>query len=325
MVVVIDGCEGGEVNCERISPRFKRLVAALLAVPMAAVVLTSSPVSAGPASASTSPEGDVFAPSTVEGKGEVVQAARTSTGNVEIERPDFAITPCPEMTDSIVRLYSAYFLRAPDEGGFNFWLDEYSLGNWSLPRMSAHFSQSAEFVETYGDLTDEQFIDLIYNNIFGRDADQGGRDYWLGRMETEGLDRGTVMLFFSESPEYVEQSFTFTPLAGEFNWYPEGAEWYCGFDYLDAALPEARTWVDIAFYNSSARPNTVTANLLVDGEWVFWDQATINTGEWFIFFGEEISDPGITGVELVGSNDFIWTLVYSPSPTPPVRAGWVAI
>lgn len=45
--------------------------------------------------------------------GERSPAARTTEAS-NIARPDFAITPCPEITDSIVRLYSAYFLRAPD-------------------------------------------------------------------------------------------------------------------------------------------------------------------------------------------------------------------
>ena len=289
---------------------------------MAGVTLTAAPVGATAVESPTA--GTIAVPSGDPAKGEGRQSARTTSGNVAIELPAFAVTPCPELTDSVVRLYSAYFLRAPDEGGFDFWLSEYSAGNWSLPRMSAHFSESQEFVDTYGGITDAEFIDLIYNNIFGRAADAGGRDYWLGRMADEGLDRGTVMLFFSESPEYIELSGTFTPFAGEFNWYPEGTEWFCGFDALQAGLPETSTFVDIAFYNT-ARSNTVTANLLIDGEWQQWSQATLEQSEWLIFFGQEFNSSRITGLELVGTDTFIWTLVYAPSPTPPVRSGWTAL
>jgi len=312
------------VKTERTTPRFKRLVAALVAVPLAAVVLTTAPVGAAPAAdGADAVDGAELVPANAGARSAAGQVARTTTGNAEIDLPEFTITPCPEITDSIVRLYSAYFLRAPDEGGFDFWLDVSSNGTWSLPRMSAHFSQSAEFLDTYGSISDSDFINLIYINVLGRAADQGGLDFWLGRMATEGLDRGTVMLFFSESPEYIDLTLTSTPLAGEFNWYPEGTRWSCGFDNMDVTLPSEATWVDVAIYNDNARPNAVTANLLIDGQWQVWDQATIEQGEWFIFLGVEFDNSRVTGIELLGSEGFIWTVVYSPTITPPVRAGWV--
>ncbi len=142
---------------------------------------------------------------------------------------------CPQLSDSVVRLYSAYFLRAPDAGGLAFWLSEYSEGRRSLAPISQHFSESTEFIQLYGSLTNRQFIDLIYQNILGRAGEQTGVDFWTGRLDQGIQTRGEVMLSFSESREYVAISNTALPLAGYFQWYPEGTTWYCGTD--DRAIP----------------------------------------------------------------------------------------
>lgn len=285
---------------------------------MAAVVLTASPVSAEAASGTDL----VTDGRTIEG--ERAQPARTTTAAV-VERPVFADTACPWLTDSVVRLYSAYFLRAPDEGGFLFWLDEYSSGNWSLPEMSTFFSESQEFLDMYGGVTDAEFIDLIYRNIFGRQADEAGRDYWLGRMVNEGLGRGGVMLFFSESPEYIEQSGSFQPLAGEFNWYPEGTEWFCGFGDLEAAFSRPMTYVDLVIYNYSSRPVTLSINEQQNGVWDPSGSVSLDGDHFLYFFGLEWDLAVSTGVQVTGTDDFIWMLVYSPVPTPQERSGWVPI
>lgn len=311
---------GGTVS-GRVRGTTVRGAASLAAIVTSLVLLGSVLVGVAPAGAANVSTGEGAVADETGAKGGTASGLRTANA---IELPDFAITPCPELSDSIVRLYSAYFLRAPDQGGFDFWFNEYANGTWSMPRMSLFFSQSPEFERLYGSLTDAEFIDLIYVNIFGRAADAGGRDYWLGRMANEGLDRGTVMLFFSESPEYIELTQTFTPLAGHFNWYPEGTVWYCGFDNIDAALPAGTTYVDVAFYNDSGSPIVATANLLVDGVWQTWDQATLDPGDWFLFFGQEL-DGGITGLEMVASGPFIYTMAFSPTPLPTTRVGWELI
>ena len=48
------------------------------------------------------------------------------------------------MTDSVYRLYAAYFLRLPDEGGFDFWVRASSRGDDNLTTMSDFFAASPE-------------------------------------------------------------------------------------------------------------------------------------------------------------------------------------
>ncbi len=115
------------------------------------------------------------------------------------------------------RLYSAYFLRDPDLAGLRFWIDRLE-GGGSLQDVSQFFAESPEFEDRYGELTDAEFIELVYQNVLDRSPDATGRAFWLAQLRSGAIDRGGVMIGFSESPEYVEQTETTPPVpARSFN------------------------------------------------------------------------------------------------------------
>ena len=103
----------------------------------------------------------------------------------------------------VVRLYTAYFKRLPDYPGLMYWFNAmYPLAGpgSNLAQVSEIFSQSKEFVNTYGTLNNEGFITLAYRNVLGRAPDAAGQAAWLDRM-ANGMSRGEVMIGFSESLE----------------------------------------------------------------------------------------------------------------------------
>ncbi|MEM9656324.1 MAG: DUF4214 domain-containing protein [Actinomycetota bacterium] len=106
----------------------------------------------------------------------------------------------------INRLYQAYFLRLPDESGWQYWLDQRAALT-PLADVSSAFAGSTEFQELYGSLTNEAFVDLVYANVLNRLADVEGRAYWVGQLDA-GVDRGAVMIGFAESAEYVDRTGT---------------------------------------------------------------------------------------------------------------------
>ncbi len=101
----------------------------------------------------------------------------------------------------LARSYSAYFLRDPDQSGMSFWFPRVNAG-WTIPRVSTFFAQSPEFINRYGALDNGGFVDLIYQNVLGRPADEGGRTYWVGQLDRGVKTRGDVMVGYSESNEY---------------------------------------------------------------------------------------------------------------------------
>ncbi|MEC3860463.1 DUF4214 domain-containing protein [Mesobacterium sp. TK19101] len=101
----------------------------------------------------------------------------------------------------VFRLYQATLDRAPDSGGFYSWVDGIDDGRVTLQQATAAFVNSPEFVNTYGTLDNGSFVDLLYMNVLGREADPGGRDGWVSSLEG-GTARGNVVLGFSESAEF---------------------------------------------------------------------------------------------------------------------------
>ncbi len=149
----------------------------------------------------------------------LIALSLTAITLVAVPAPASAVadpTACPGITDSIDRLYSAYFLRAPESDGFAYWVDEWATGRRDLPGISSHFEASTEFDELYGDLTDQGFVELLYQNVLGRAGDSEGVGYWTTRLQTD--TRGTIMLLFAESPEFVQTTGTQPPLAGYYSW-----------------------------------------------------------------------------------------------------------
>lgn len=102
----------------------------------------------------------------------------------------------------VLRLYWTFFDRRPDAGGALYWLDQYERCQ-SIQRIAQFFNASPEFVETYGDLDDESFVDLVYRNTLDRTPDDGGAAYWIDRLRTD-ITRSELMVHFSFSDEFVE-------------------------------------------------------------------------------------------------------------------------
>ncbi len=110
---------------------------------------------------------------------------------------------------SLFRLYCSYFLRNPDPDGFGYWYQTFSSGAVGLNEISNLFATSKEFGLTYGSLSNEAFINLVYRNVMERQAEPEGFRYWLGKIEQGVLTRGEVMFYFSQSEEFQIKTGTF--------------------------------------------------------------------------------------------------------------------
>ena len=113
---------------------------------------------------------------------------------------EFSITVAP-----VVRLYFAAFLRIPDYAGLTNWVNAYRAG-MPLAAIAQAFATSAEFLLTYGNLNNTQYVTLLYNNVLGRAPDAAGLANWVNALNNGTLTRGQVLLGFSESAEYIQTS-----------------------------------------------------------------------------------------------------------------------
>ncbi len=101
----------------------------------------------------------------------------------------------------IARLYDATFDRLPDVGGLNTWT-LYLKGGMSLTEIAGHFAASGEFRDTYGSLTNQQFVEQMYRACLNREGEASGVAGWTGALNG-GMSRAEVLLAFSESSEHV--------------------------------------------------------------------------------------------------------------------------
>jgi hypothetical protein len=100
-------------------------------------------------------------------------------------------------------LYLAFFGRAPDREGLEYWQEVILEDGLDLVEISQYFAQSVEFQTLYpADGTNRDFVRSIYNNAFARDPDDGGWDFWTSKLDAldpsdlaaRGAFVGTVIL-----------------------------------------------------------------------------------------------------------------------------------
>lgn len=99
----------------------------------------------------------------------------------------------------VVRLYKAALDRAPDPEGLNFWASNIAAGV-PIRTLAGQIAGSAEFQTRYNAGDNTGFVQQLYRNALGREADAPGINFWLTALAS-GSTRGDVLVQFSESAE----------------------------------------------------------------------------------------------------------------------------
>lgn len=102
---------------------------------------------------------------------------------------------------SVYRLYHAALNRSPDVPGHRDWTNSLLQGEHSLESVAEAFVNSGEFQRNYGDVTDETFVTLLFNNVLGRTPAESGLQNWTDFL-AGGATRAEVVVGFSESKEF---------------------------------------------------------------------------------------------------------------------------
>ena len=125
---------------------------------------------------------------------------------VSVERLQFSDVTLAFDVDGVAgqayRIYQAGLNRQPDSIGLGYWIKELDSGR-SLESVAKSFIDSAEFRRLYGaNPSDAEFVELVYNNVLGRDSDAAGFRYWTNEL-ADGLTRARLLASFSESAENI--------------------------------------------------------------------------------------------------------------------------
>jgi len=115
-----------------------------------------------------------------------------------------------EISDSIVRIYCGLLGRQADALDIEYWARRYWNG-LPLSSIAEAFTTSSEFVDRHGDPTDEALVTILYQSVLGREPGPGGVEPFVQMLRSGELTRGSLVVAFTESPEFVAMTGTVTP------------------------------------------------------------------------------------------------------------------
>ncbi|MCL4385349.1 MAG: DUF4214 domain-containing protein [Cyanobacteria bacterium] len=95
-------------------------------------------------------------------------------------------------------LYINLYNREPSSSEINGWISKLENKTKFFDGMVRDFFASKEFKDR--NLTNEQFIDVLYKAVLNRNGDPGGKLYWLSQLT--GLGRDGVLYYFLVSSEF---------------------------------------------------------------------------------------------------------------------------
>lgn len=105
----------------------------------------------------------------------------------------------PNLTAFVNRIYEKAMERSGEEDGLNYWCSMIQGGGKTPVQVAEFFLTSEEFRNR--NLSNEEYIKVLYRTFMGRECDQGGLNYWLGELN-RGCSREDVLHRFAGCPEF---------------------------------------------------------------------------------------------------------------------------
>lgn len=119
--------------------------------------------------------------------------------NVPDRGPTGPVLP-RQLVEDMALLYQAALDRRPDEVGLNYFVGDLKAGQ-SLQDIAHSFYISDEFRRQFDSFDDRQYIDQLYLNVLGREADSTGMTYWLEDIQERDRSHADVLVSFAQSDE----------------------------------------------------------------------------------------------------------------------------
>lgn len=98
----------------------------------------------------------------------------------------------------VQELYVAYYSRPADPAGLAFWKQQLDTNPNFYADIATAFSTSAEYQATYGGMSNREVVAEIYRNLFSREGDAAGIDFWTNALDTGALTWGNAVIGISD-------------------------------------------------------------------------------------------------------------------------------
>ncbi|WP_137175635.1 DUF4214 domain-containing protein [Massilia sp. HP4] len=104
----------------------------------------------------------------------------------------------------IQQLYVAYFNRPADAGGLAHWATVMANGG-TTAQISAAFAQSLEYQVEYSQSTNAGIVNAVYQNLFGRDAETTGLEFWVKALNDKTMTVDNMVDLISKGAQGTDK------------------------------------------------------------------------------------------------------------------------
>jgi hypothetical protein len=106
-----------------------------------------------------------------------------------------------EWIQVIIRgFYTDTLGREPDAAGYQYWIEQARNGK-PIADIGSFFYGSDEYFANYGRSDSATWIGDLYQKLMLRGADEGGLNYWLGKVNSGEMTKPAIAHWFYQSPE----------------------------------------------------------------------------------------------------------------------------
>lgn len=109
-------------------------------------------------------------------------------------------------------IYRNVLKRDPDLEGLNYWAGEMVENGMTASRLVEEFAKSPEFASA--NLSNEEYVERLYETVLGRKSDEGGKQYWVSLMNN-GYSRHDILREFTHSAEFAAICASYGVSVGE--------------------------------------------------------------------------------------------------------------
>ncbi len=86
--------------------------------------------------------------------------------------------------ERVLAIYIAYYGRPADSGGLAYWSSRLRAEGGQIDSIIDAFGESREYRERFGNLTATQLVTNLYGQLFGREPDKGGLNFYVGKLQS---------------------------------------------------------------------------------------------------------------------------------------------
>jgi len=106
--------------------------------------------------------------------------------------------------EEVAEIYVATFNRAADADGLDYWVNNSGFDN--IEDVASSLFDSKEAKEMYPDGTSNtQIVESAYQNLFGREADSAGLDYWVEQLDSGAFSQSLMLLAMINGAQNTEE------------------------------------------------------------------------------------------------------------------------